>query len=62
MVLQHGNTSFLSLLPAIDRMLLIFEGLKSCFNSQEQCPLLINKFFEEPCGKLYLQFLFMLIK
>ena len=28
---QHGNTRFLSLLPAIERILQIYEGLKSYF-------------------------------
>ena len=34
----QGNTKFLSLLPAIQRMLEMSEGLKSYFNSQEGCP------------------------
>jgi hypothetical protein len=43
-VLQHGNTQFLSLLPAIERILQIYEGLKSYFCSQEHCPVMIKKF------------------
>jgi len=55
-ILQHGNTRFLSLLPALQRILEMFEGLKSYFNSQEGCPTLIKKCFEEPTQELYLKF------
>ena len=55
-ILQHGNTRFLSLLPALQRILEMFEGLKSYFNSQERCPTLIKKCFEEPTQELYLIF------
>ena len=34
----------------------MFEGLKSYFNSQEGCPTLIKKCFEEPTQELYLIF------
>ena len=51
--MQHGNTRFLSLLPALQRMLEMFEGLKSYFNSQEGCPTLIKKCFKEPTQELY---------
>ena len=43
LILQHGNTRFLSLLPALQRIPEMFEGLKSYFNSQEGCPTLIKK-------------------
>ena len=55
-ILQHGNIRFLSLLPALQRILEMFEGLKSYFNSQEGCPTLIKKCFEEPTQELYLIF------
>ena len=55
-ILQHGNTRFLSLLPALQRIPEMFEGLKSYFNSQEGCPTLIKKCFEEPTQELYLIF------
>ena len=55
-ILQHGNTRFLSLLPALQRILEMFEGLKSYFNSQEGFPTLIKKCFEEPTHELYLIF------
>ena len=34
-ILQHGNTRFLSLLSALQRILEMFERLRSYFNSQE---------------------------
>ena len=55
-VLQHGNTRFLSLLPAIERILQIYEGLKSYFCSQEHCPLVIKRFFDSKCAEIYLRF------
>ena len=45
-----------SLLPALQRILEMFEGLKSYFKSQEGCPTLIKKCFEEPTQELYLKF------
>jgi len=55
-ILQHGNTRFLSLLPALQRILEMFEGLRSYFNSQEGCPTLIKNCFEDPTQELYLKF------
>jgi hypothetical protein len=55
-VLQHGINRFLPLLPATDGIFQVSEGLKSYFNSEEQCPLLIKIFFENPCGQQYLLF------
>ncbi|XP_023231785.1 uncharacterized protein LOC111631712 [Centruroides sculpturatus] len=55
-VLKHGNTRFLSLLPAIDRILEIYEGLKSYFISQEHCPMMIKQFFDNDCSEMYLWF------
>jgi hypothetical protein len=43
-VFQHGITRFVLLVPAINRMLHIFESLKSYFISKEQCPLLQEVF------------------
>ncbi|KAL4141345.1 hypothetical protein QTP88_004000 [Uroleucon formosanum] len=56
-VLQHGSTRFLSLLPAIERILLIFEGLKAYFCSQDLCPNLIKNFFTDKRGEIYLWFI-----
>ena len=57
-VLQHGNTPFLSLLPAIERILQIYEGLKSYLCSQEHCPLLLKRFFNSKLGEIYLRFVY----
>jgi hypothetical protein len=54
-LLQHENNRFLSLLPATERILELFQGPKSYFSSQEQCPTVIKKFFENDCGEIYLQ-------
>ncbi|XP_062916330.1 uncharacterized protein LOC134352791, partial [Mobula hypostoma] len=55
-LLEHGSTRFLSLGPALDRILLIFEGLKVYFLSQEKCPTLLRHMFNNPCTKLWLAF------
>lgn len=55
-VMQHGSTRFLSLLPAIERILQIFDGLKSYFLSEENCPTAIKKFFEADEGEMYFWF------
>ena len=55
-VLHHGSTQFLSLLPAIERIFQIYEGLKSYFCLQKHCPLLIKRFFDRKCGEIYLRF------
>ena len=54
-ILQHENARFLSLLPALQRILEIFERLRSYFNSQEGCPTLIENCFEDPTQELYLK-------
>ena len=60
-LLQHGNTRFLLLLPALERVLELFEALKSYFNSQEHCPTIIRQCVENPTQELlaYLCGLFM---
>lgn len=55
-LLQHGNTRFLSLGPSIERILSMFDGLRSYFLSQEKCPVMLRKLFEDPCLKLWLSF------
>ena len=54
--MQHRNTRFLFLLPALQRILEKFEGLRSYFNSQEGCPMLIKNCFEDQTQKLCLKF------
>ena len=56
-VLEHGNTRFLSLLPAVETILRIFPALKAYFLSQEKCPVVLRKFFEDESGEMYLLFI-----
>jgi hypothetical protein len=53
-VLSHGNTRFLSLLPAIERILLLFDALKSYFMAIENCPAVLLAFFKDPVSELFL--------
>ncbi|KAE9529165.1 hypothetical protein AGLY_011961 [Aphis glycines] len=55
-VLSHGNTRFLSLLPAIERILLLFDALKSYFMAIENCPAVLLAFFKDPVSELFLKF------
>ena len=55
-ILQHGNTKFLSLLSALQRIFKMFEKLRSYFNFQEGYPTLNKNCFEDPTQELYLKF------
>lgn len=55
-LVKHGNTRFLSLLPAVERILQLFEGLKSYFLAQVNCPLALRQFFTTEIGELYFWF------
>lgn len=55
-LVKHGNTRFLSLLPAVERILQLYEGLKSYFLAQENCPLALRQFFTTENGALYFWF------
>jgi hypothetical protein len=57
-VLSHSSTRSLSLLPAIERILAIFDGLKSYFLSFDKCPNLSFDFFKNLESELYLKFLY----
>lgn len=56
-VLSHSSTRFLSLLPAIHRVLQIFDGLKSYFLSEDNCPYILRTFFEDKGKEFYLAFI-----
>lgn len=45
-LLSHSKTRWLSLFPAIERIISIFDGLKSYFLSQNNCPNALKIFFE----------------
>lgn len=55
-LVQHGNTRFLSMMPALERILHLFEGLKAFFSAQDMCPLLIKTLFTGEKGELYMCF------
>lgn len=55
-VLSHGNTRFLSLLPALERILFLFDALKLYFLEVDNCPALLHAFFDDPINEVYLKF------
>ena len=55
-LLNHSKTRWLSLLPAVERILSIFEGLKSYFLSVKQPPKMILNFFEHDIGECFFWF------
>ena len=61
-ILQHGKNIFLSLLPALERIIEMFKALKSYFNSQEHCPTMICQYYENPIQELNLWFVYRQLK
>lgn len=59
-LLRHVNTRFLSLCPAVERVIKVWPALKSYFNEQESCAKAIEKIFyseaEETKTLAYLHF------
>lgn len=55
-LLNHSKTRWLSLFPAVERILKLFPALKDYFLSQSKPPQIIQKFFENPCSEIYLWF------
>ena len=56
-LLSHSKTRWLSLFPAIERIISMFDGLKSYFLSQSNCPCILKNFFEDECSLLWFKFL-----
>jgi hypothetical protein len=56
-LLGYSKTRWLALLPAVERILQTFEGLKSYFRSLKQCPTVIQQFFENPLSEAWLFFI-----
>lgn len=56
-VLGFSKTRWLAFLPAIERLLSMFEPLKGYFWGEEKCPRVIRNFFEDRSSKLWLEFL-----
>lgn len=56
-LLGHSKTRWLTLFPALERILKLFKPLKEYFLLQEKCPQVILKFFNDPCAELWFLFI-----
>jgi hypothetical protein len=56
-ILSHSKTRWLSLYPAIERIIEMFSALKSYFSSQNNCPNILKTFFKNETSILSLNFL-----
>jgi hypothetical protein len=56
-LLSHSKTRWLSLFAAIERIITMFDGLKSYFLSPTNCPHILKTFFEDECSLLWFKFL-----
>ncbi|CAH1107075.1 unnamed protein product [Psylliodes chrysocephalus] len=54
---SHSRTRWLSLLPAIERILKLWEPLKECFFAETRPPKVIIDFFNNPLSQVYFLFL-----
>lgn len=55
-MLGFCKTRWLALLPAIERVLKMYEPLKSYFLSIDKCPIVLQTIFEDPSSELWLMF------
>lgn len=55
-LLRDSRTRWLSLHPAINRLLQMYPALKSYFLSLDSCPVAIERFFESQFSEAYLLF------
>lgn len=53
-LLFHSKTRWLTLFPAIERFLKMYDALKNYFESLDRPPVLIKRFFEDPLSQAYL--------
>ncbi|GBP66580.1 hypothetical protein EVAR_47836_1 [Eumeta japonica] len=56
-MLGYSKTRWLALMPALERVLKMYQPLKDYFLSIEKCPKLLKDFFEDPTSELWLYFL-----
>ena len=56
-ILSRGVTRWLSLFPAVERMLNLFDALKEFFKAELRCPTFLANFFEDPRSELWLWFI-----
>lgn len=55
-LLGYSKTRWLALRPAVERILKLFQPLKSYFLSHDKSPQLIKNFFKNPCAEMWLFF------
>lgn len=55
-MLSFSKTRFLSLMPAIERILQMYEPLKAYFLSIENCPMILKQFFECRTSEIWMWF------
>lgn len=55
-ILSHSKTRWLSLFPVIERVLKMYQPLKSYFLSIESPPVVLKTFFEDPLNEMLLFF------
>lgn len=56
-LLGYSKTCWLTLLPALDRILQLFNPLKSYFLNLEKCPTILKNFFNETLAEEWLLFI-----
>ena len=55
-LLKHSKTRWLSLYPAVKRVLEVYPALKAYFLSIDNSPRILKSFFEDDFSKAYLEF------
>lgn len=56
-ILNSSKTRWLALMPAIERIIKLFQPLKSYFLSLEKCPVYISNFFSNETSEMWLKFM-----
>lgn len=56
-LLGYSKTRWLALMPAVERVLKMYQPLKDYFLSIEKCPAILKNFFENPSSELWLYFI-----
>lgn len=56
-MLGYSKTRWLALMPALERVIKMFQPLKNYFLSIDKCPNILKMFFEDPTSELWLYFL-----
>jgi len=56
-ILGTVKTRWLSLLPAVTRILDLFPALKAYFLTQDKCPTILKQFFDNPVSITWLYFI-----